>query len=334
MAPVVIDNRRIAMVQVSGRRPGLQRAVENVVLGCLRVRVGEELLVVCDIDTQLLGERLREVGRAAGAEVVLASMDGRASHGEEPPSTVAAAMLRCDAYLAATKRSLGHTRARQLASEAGARGATLPGITAPMLGRLMSCDLEALASRSRSIASLLGAAAQARVTCPRGSDMTFDLRGRDASADDGDLSRPAAFGNLPCGEAFIAPLSGHGELAVTSIASFGVSEPPARLTIRDGSLIDAEGSLGRDLLDALLAHGRAGCNLAELGVGTNDRAMLSGNVLEDEKLLGSVHVAFGASAAIGGGVAVPIHLDAVVIDASLWLDGEQVLDAGRLTLAG
>ena len=55
-------------------------------------------------------------------------------------------------------------------------------------------------------------------------------------------------------------------------------------------------------------------------------------MLEDEKILGTVHVAFGASAAFGGTVSVPIHLDVVVTDASLEVDGQQVLDAGRYVL--
>ena len=80
-------------------------------------------------------------------------------------------------------------------------------------------------------------------------------------------------------------------------------------------------------------HGEPGRNLAELGVGTNDRATLTGNVLEDEKILGTVHVAFGASAGIGGTVSVPIHLDVVVLDASLEVDGEPVLEQGRWVLA-
>jgi leucyl aminopeptidase (aminopeptidase T) len=98
-------------------------------------------------------------------------------------------------------------------------------------------------------------------------------------------------------------------------------------------LVDADGRLGRRLFDLLRAHGRKGRNLAELGIGTNDRATLSGNVLEDCKLLGSVHVGFGASAAIGGTVQTAVHLDAVVIDASLWIDGRQILDGGRLMVA-
>jgi len=55
-------------------------------------------------------------------------------------------------------------------------------------------------------------------------------------------------------------------------------------------------------------------------------------VLEDEKILGTVHVAFGASAGIGGTVSVPIHLDAVVLGASLEVDGRMVLDEGRFAL--
>ena len=73
-------------------------------------------------------------------------------------------------------------------------------------------------------------------------------------------------------------------------------------------------------------------NLAELGIGTNDQATLTGNVLEDEKILGTVHVAFGASAAIGGTVSVPIHLDVVVLEATLQISGTTVLDGGRFAL--
>jgi leucyl aminopeptidase (aminopeptidase T) len=68
-------------------------------------------------------------------------------------------------------------------------------------------------------------------------------------------------------------------------------------------------------------------------VGTNDRAELTGNVLEDEKILGTVHVAFGASAGFGGNVSVPIHLDVVVLEATLTIGGTTVLDDGRYVLS-
>jgi len=60
--------------------------------------------------------------------------------------------------------------------------------------------------------------------------------------------------------------------------------------------------------------------------------MLTGNVLEDEKVLGTVHVAFGASAAIGGTVEVPVHLDCVVTEPTLTVGATTVLDGGRFVL--
>jgi leucyl aminopeptidase (aminopeptidase T) len=57
---------------------------------------------------------------------------------------------------------------------------------------------------------------------------------------------------------------------------------------------------------------------------------LSGNVLEDEKLLGTVHVAFGASAAIGGRIQVPVHLDCVVMRPVLTVDGAEIVRDGKL----
>jgi leucyl aminopeptidase (aminopeptidase T) len=185
-------------------------------------------------------------------------------------------------------------------------------------------------ARSQAVAQLLDAADTAHVTCPRGTDLTIDLTGREGLADDGDLAAPGAFGNLPCGEGFIAPLGGEGTVVAQSLASLGLGE--ARLTLSGGRLTEAGGELGEQLYERLTAHGEAGTNLAELGVGTNERAQLTGKVLEDEKILGTVHIAFGASAGIGGTVTVPIHLDAVVLDVTLEVDGRRVLDAGRYVL--
>ena len=104
------------------------------------------------------------------------------------------------------------------------------------------------------------------------------------------------------------------------------------LTVEDGRLTHATEPEGERLLAMLQAAGELGPNLAELGIGTNEQATLTGNVLEDEKILGTVHVAFGASAGIGGTVSVPIHLDCVVLEPTLDIGGTRVLDAGSFVL--
>lgn len=308
----------------------LHPALATVVRDCLMVAAGEEVLVVVDPTTRELGEALRDEAEAAGADAVLALMAERPSHGAEPPAPIAAALAQADVFLAPTAKSLSHTRARKRASDNGARGATLPGVTADILARVMDVDFAALRRRSRAVAEGLDSAAEAHLTCPAGSDFRLDLRGRRGIPDDGDLSAPGAFGNLPCGEGFIAPAGGEGRIVVSSLAAVGLAEEPTVLTVQNGRLSDAVGAEGQRFADLLRPHGDPGLNLAELGVGTNERARLTGNVLEDEKILGTVHIAFGASAAIGGTVSVPVHLDCVVLDPTLLLDGEAIVQDGYL----
>jgi len=310
----------------------LERAVETVVGPCLGVKPGEDVVIVVDRTTERLGAALRDAAAKAGAEAVTTVMEPRDVDGQEPPAAVAAALAAARVFIAPTLRSLSHTRARKAASDSGARGATLPGVTEDMLARLMACDFPAMAARSRRVAELLGAAEHAHVSCPRGSDMTFALHGREGIADDGDLSAAGAFGNLPCGEGFISPLSGEGTLHAVSLAALGLPDAPVELTVRDGRLAGAAGEWGARWTALLDAAGEQGRNLAELGVGTNERATLTGNILEDEKILGTIHVAFGASAGIGGDVSVAVHLDCLIADASLDVGGTRVLEAGRFLL--
>ncbi|HLY35985.1 MAG TPA: aminopeptidase [Candidatus Limnocylindria bacterium] len=314
--------------------PDLAPAVATIIERCLAVKAGEEVLVVADPGTRTIGEALRDAAAGAGSDAVLAVMDARAENGNEPPQPVAAAMLAANVYIAPTTKSISHTAARKRASEAGVRGATMPGVTDEMLARVMAVDFDRMASRSRAVAALLTDADDARLTCPRGSDFRIDLRGRKGRADDGDLAASGAFGNLPCGEGFIAPLNGDGTIVASSLASIGLTAQPTVITVEGGRIASAEGGVGPEFLERLTAYGEPGRNLAELGVGTNDRATVTGMILEDEKILGTVHVAFGASAAIGGTVAVPVHLDAVVLEATLDVGPRRVLDAGRYVLDG
>jgi leucyl aminopeptidase (aminopeptidase T) len=311
----------------------LTPAVDTVVNRCLAVKADEQVLVVADPGTRAIGEALRDGARNAGADAVLAVMDEREVDGTEPPRTVAGALAASDVFIAPTTRSISHTVARKRANEAGARGATMPGVTEDMLARMMAGDFDLMARRSQQVARLLTDAAEAHVSCPRGTDFTLDLSGREGLPDDGILTEPGVFGNLPCGEGFIAPLAGEGRIVVAgTLASVGMADEPVTLTVAGGRLTAAERGLGPRFIELLRSAGENGTNLAELGVGTNERAKLTGQVLEDEKILGTVHVAFGASAGIGGTVTVPIHLDVVVLDATLDVGGRRVLDEGRYVL--
>ncbi|HEY7121064.1 MAG TPA: aminopeptidase [Solirubrobacterales bacterium] len=311
----------------------LDRAVHAVVHDCLDVKEGEEALVICNPVTQNVGERLREEAAAAGADAVLTVISERPSHGAEPPRSVAEAMAVADVVMAPTVQSLSHTASRKRATDAGARCATLPGVTEEMLARVMSADMQGLRRKGHAVAEALDRAAEAKITDANGTDLRLDLTGREAIPDAGELTATGAFGNLPCGEAFISPIGAEGTLVIDgSLAGIGLVDEPVELVVEGGHLTSARGGQGMAFMELLTVHGEDATTIAELGVGTNEKAILTGEVLEDEKIGGTCHIAFGASAGIGGTVQVPVHLDCVVMKPTLELDGETIARDGELLI--
>jgi leucyl aminopeptidase (aminopeptidase T) len=305
----------------------LDRAVKTVIRQCMGIQPGEDVLVVCNQVTEEIGALMRIEAQGEGADATLAVISERESAAAEPPRAVAAAMAAADVVLAPTIQSLSHTDARKVASEAGVRVGSLPGVTEDMLGRLMTSDLEEIRRRGWALVTGLNRATEARITCPHGSDLRIGLEGRMGIVDGGELGSRGAFGNLPCGEGFIAPVIESTEGVLVEV---GLLDTPTALTVREGRLVEATGPDGSRLLELLTAHGEEATSVAELGIGTNEEAELTGNILEDEKILGTCHLAFGASAAIGGTVQVPVHLDCVVLEPTIELDGETVASGGEL----
>src|SRR5665811_742271 len=250
---------------------GVDMAVKTVLRDCLDMSPGEEVLVICNPMSDELGSLLRINAQGEGAEATLAVIAERDMSAGEPPFTVAAAMLTADIVVAPTVQSISHTAARKAATDAGVRIASMPGVTSEMLARVMGADLMQLRKRGAAIGRAMGSGAEARITCARGSDLRIGLEDRTAVVDAGALNMKGAFGNIPCGEAFIAPMEGtsEGKLVVDgTIAGIGKVSGPAELTVSGGRLVAAEGEQGELLMGALTEHGEEGTNVAELGIGT------------------------------------------------------------------
>ena len=311
----------------------LDRALSTVLESCLAVQANEQVLVVTDPQKIAIGEALVAKARTLGAEAILVEMAERETHGTEPPAAVAAAMLECDVLIAPTEKSISHTDARHKACAQGARAATMPGITEDMLARTMSADFSAVALRSRAVADLLTRGDEVRITTPAGTDLTISIEGREGIVDDGDLREAGAFGNLPAGEGFIAPVEGgtEGRLVVDgTIWPTGLLDEPLTIDFEGGYATAFEGKHAGAFRRALEPYGRQAFAVAELGIGTNEKAQLTGNVLEDEKILGTIHVAVGDNHSFGGKISVSSHQDGIVLEPTVTIDGETLLEHGHL----
>jgi leucyl aminopeptidase (aminopeptidase T) len=269
---------------------------------------------------------------ALSSKAALAVMLPREANGEEPPGHVAAAMAAADVVVVPTTHSLTHTRARLQAVERGARVATMPGITEDMFREgAITADYAEVERLTKRVAAALDSAREALVIT--GSHrLRMSVEGRSAIASTGVYREPGCSGNLPSGEAFLAPVEGtsQGELLVDgSIAGVGRLSEPVLLEVSEGELVSASGQEGERLLN-LLDRFPTGRNVAELGIGTNDRARLTGVTLEDEKIYGTIHIAVGSNDTFGGMVAAGVHLDAVVLEPELYLDDRLVVGQGRV----
>jgi leucyl aminopeptidase (aminopeptidase T) len=239
--------------------------------------------------------------------------------------------------IAMANNSTSHTRFRWLANVAWARFASLPHFDPEMFFTSMAVDWQALAARTSRLAMAVNSAVAIELTTPDGTELCFSIEGRRAEGDDGLLTAPGSFGNLPAGEVYLAPLEGTAEGVMRiHYAPTRKLTAPLTLTITGGEVTAVAGDdPHRELLETKFAESRKNRNIAELGIGTNDRATRPDNVLEAEKILGTVHIAFGDNTGFGGTVSTPFHEDYVLYhptlvgiraDSSRFL----LLDNGRL----
>jgi leucyl aminopeptidase (aminopeptidase T) len=312
----------------------LRSAALIAVRDCMGVRPGERVLVVTDAPLRTIGYATFEAARDLGNDVLLIEMLPRKTNGEEPPADVAELMTQYDVVLCPTSKSLTHTDSRRNASAKGVRVATLPGVTEEVMVRCMNADYNEIAARTFRICELMRTTKVIRVKAPAGTDITMPIEDREAHASSGVFREKGLYGNLPTGEAYLAPLEGlsNGVVVVDgSMASVGMVDEPIRITVRNGYAADITGGESARRLIALLEpHGKDGRTVAEFGIGTNDKAILTGVILEDEKVMGTIHIAFGDNKSMGGSVRVASHLDGLVKQPTVWFDDRIIMEEGRL----
>ncbi|MEE6211018.1 aminopeptidase [Salarchaeum sp. III] len=305
----------------------LEEAAETAVVQCLGVEPGETCVVVTDDKRERIGEALYAAARGVTDDATILRYPPGDQHGAEPPAPVAAAMRDSDVFLAPTTKSLSHTRARSRANEAGARGATLPGITEDVFTTGLDADYTLIRRHCADVLSQVGDADEVRVTTPAGTDITFEPGDREWLQDTGIVHESGGFSNLPAGEVFVSPETANGTYVVDgTMMPHGRLDTELTFEVEDGYVTYiSDDDVRAQVEDGEDEVGRAARNLAELGIGTNVAVTdLVGSVLLDEKAAGTVHIAIGDDAGIGGDTDAPLHLDGIIQNPTVYADGDEV----------
>jgi leucyl aminopeptidase (aminopeptidase T) len=319
------------------------RGADNL-FGHLDIQPGDTITIVVDEGTDpRVGELLFDKATEFGADVDLSRVRGRHTNGENLPPQVVAALRASDiAILATTTWSASHSAGVSAAIESGVRVLSMPGVTYEMFEvGAMAADFEEVERLTVLWGELFARGKTVRIRTQAGTDITAELGGftRAPFLDTGTMRREGGLGNMPGGEVAFAPIEGTASgLIVADImlsTTPGNLTEPVEITVVDGRVADVRGgAAAAEFLAELNRHGESARVVAEIAVGTNPSARLIGVVLEDEKLLGTAHVGFGHSVGIGGRNESTIHADAIVADATVTIDGVDIVRDGAVTPEG
>ena len=312
----------------------LKNAATSALKEYMGVNQNETVLIISDEKIREIGLALHEAGKELCKESFYCEMKMRELNGQEPPEQIVEMMQKVDVVICATNRSLTHTNARKKAVAAGARVGTMPGINVPIMSRCFAVDSNQIIETNNKLIKILENAKEIKLTSALGTDATFSSVGRKIISSTGVLKNKGDWGNIPSGEVYFAPVEeiSFGRIVCdASISGIGKIDEPVTVDIENGMITKISGGKQAKELDEMLSKvGGKAKAVAEFGVGTNPTAEISGFILEDEKVLGTVHIAFGNNISMEGSIDVPIHIDCIIKSPSFTVDGKLIMENGKL----
>jgi leucyl aminopeptidase (aminopeptidase T) len=297
-----------------------------------RVQPGESVVIVTDQKLLTIAELVGEAANAVGASVVTCIIPQRSQDGQEPPPPVAAAMAEANVIFSPVSVSITHTRAVRSALDRGARAILMTAYTGEIItsAGLLETDFEAQAEVCRRLGAALNDGEMLRLTSPKGTDLSFSIADRRVNMLT-NIPDPGQLAPVPDIEVNVVPLEGSANGILIADASvpylgIGVLKEPIICKVEDGFITSMEGGEQALVLrEALEVHQNRNCfNVAELGIGLNPNAKLTGRMLDDEGVLGTIHIGIGTSHTLGGSVVAPTHYDLLMWDPTIEIDGTVV----------
>jgi leucyl aminopeptidase (aminopeptidase T) len=314
-------------------------AFDNVLDQCLAVGPGEEVVLLADEGTDAgVVDGLSNGILERDAIPLVARMPRPRLPGAEPPAAVAAMMRNAAATIELTSLFIGSSAARRAATDGGARYLAMPGVRLETFrpGGPLAVDFERLRIDAENIGAAWGRAREFRLTSRAGTDLRGSVEDRPGRVLHGMAREPGAYMAPPDVEAGTAPVEGTASGVVVIDADLlfmgeGPLDEPVVLHVTDGRLTGIEGA-ARGRLESMLercADDRM-VNIAEVSMGFNPAGVVCSVPMETESSRGSAHIALGNSIAYGGRVNAVAHLDCVMRDAVLELDGHVAMSEGVL----
>jgi len=294
---------------------------------CMKIKKGENVLIITDEKmNRYLVDSIEHVCKQQGAKTAVVFIEPLKRNGEEPKKEIADLMKEFDAEFLITSKSLSHTKARKEACKAGARIASMPGVSEFSFTKGgLTADYNIVKKLCLKMFFKIKKAKSIEIKSYNGTDIKLEIGDYAIDIDEGLYHKPGNFGNLPAGEVSTSPndFSVNGKLVIDKMGRFGEN---IVFEIKDSFVENIYGS--KILEDEVNELGDKARIMAEFGIGTNPKAKVIGNVLEDEKVLGTVHLAIGNNMSYGGKNDVQFHQDGIVLKPNLLAESKIIIKDG------
>jgi len=312
----------------------------HVVEQCLGVSAGEQVVLITDdgTDERVVAGLFESVAAHDGIPI-LARMPTPRLPGAEPPGAVAATMRAADAVIELTSLFIGSSQARRRATERGVRYLAMPGVRTETFrqGGPLDVDFERLRADAERVGTAWSSARTFRLTSRGGTDLRGSVDGRPGRVLHGMAREPGSYMAPPDIESGTAPVEGtaSGTVVIDADLLFmgqGPLREPVILHVEEGWVCGIDGTESVRLTRMLERCGdEQMMNLAEVSLAFNPAGTVCSVPMETESARGTAHVALGNSVAYGGIVDAVAHLDCVMRDATLELDGREVMVEGTVS---
>ena len=279
---------------------------------------------------------------AAGAEPLLLTMTTRRLANQEVPELIAKAMKDADAIIPVTSISMVHTNAMKGALEAKKRLLGMILMTEDLILRTWPKTVEELSdlkNRTQKLAQMIDATKKARITSPQGTDLTLEVGKHKSIWNYGVVEELGKLEFLPGGQTATCPNEGtaNGQYVLdvsTGFPNYRLVRNPITVIVKNGKAVEIKGGQDaeafRNYFESFNDSGVF--HIAELGTGTNPKCIFTGNALEDERKAGSVRVALGTDVMLGGSHKTKTHVDGMMGQITLDLDGQVPIKDGKFLL--
>lgn len=302
--------------------------------------VGDPFLVLADTATDLgLAQACLAAGLRAGADAQLLVYERKAWGEAAHFGPIISDAIRASRFILGFHSNFVGSQAARDARAKGARIlATQPwGIEDFLISGVLDVDYDAMVHNGKIVAKLWEETEECIVVSEVGTDIRFKLAPRQSILGDGMVTDDGEVDYYPGVQVSIAPIEEtiNGKIVVDASDNVqGVVREPYTMQIENGVIKAIEGGLEANKMRTWLKtrNDETIYHLCHFTVGLNPKAGITGNMIEDERLLGSVDFGFGnQDPKFGGTVGLsPYHMDVVLASPTIYLDGKIMFDKNEL----